>query len=134
METPQAASALLNYLESLDGFRFLDYHDGNYGHIGATISDAILQAGLNYDSVVRPRIRKILATYPVAKTTSGFLALLNKVGAKAVLDWSDDEKPTRVAGLAEFFRRRNIETEQDLREWLSDEANRPALLGRTLTL
>ena len=128
METQQAAHVLLTYLASAESFVFLDYYDGNYDHMGATISDAILQAGVKYDSVVRPRIDRIRARYPGAKTTSGFLTLLRKIGAKVVLDWSDDEKPNRVIGLAEFFRQQRIETEQDLRKWLTIEANRPLLL------
>jgi hypothetical protein len=128
METLQAARTLLEYLESLESFVFLDYYDGNYDHMGATISDAMLQAGLKYDSVVRPRVKRIRTEYADAKTTSAFLKVLLEAGPKVVLDWSDDEKPNRVVGLTEFFLRQNIETEQDLREWLAVEANRPALL------
>lgn len=128
METPRAAHSLLEYLKSLQSFEYLDYYDGNYDHIGATISDAILQAGLKYDSVVRPRIKRIRTEYADAKTTSAFLKVLREVGPKVVLDWSDDEKPNRVMGLTVFFIRQIIETEQDLREWLAVEANRPALL------
>src|ERR1700739_2726243 len=72
-DTQQAAQILLNYLEPLELFVFLDYHDGNYDHMGATISDSILQAGLTYESVVRPRIKHIRANYPEGRTTSAFL-------------------------------------------------------------
>lgn len=131
MDIQLAAHTLLKYLDSLksnSSFVFVDYFDGNYDHMGATISDAILQAGLKYDSVVRPRINRIRTEYADAKTTSAFLKLLTEVGAKTVLDWSDDEKPNRVVGLAEFFLQENIDTEQELRAWIAIESNRPSLL------
>ena len=129
MDTHRAAETLASYLKSLDGFVFLNYDDGNYGHMGATVSDAILQAGINYETVVRPRISSILERYPKATTTSAFLDLLNEVGAKLVLQWNGDEKPNRVVGLAEFFVEKQIETESDLREWLTVESNTFSLRG-----
>jgi endonuclease III len=128
MDTWQAAQVFLRYLDSLESFVFLDYYDGNYHHMGATISDSILQAGLTYESVVRPRIKQIRANYPDAKTTSAFLKILREVGAKVVLAWTDDEKPNRIIGLTEFFVKQGIETEQDLRAWLAVETNQSALL------
>jgi len=128
METRKDAQTLLKHLDSLKSFKLVDYCDGNYDHMGATIADAILQAGLKYDSVVRPRIQQIRDKYPSANTTSSFLKLLREVGAKVVLNWSGDEKPKRVIGLAEFFQQQDIETEQDLHVWLTIEANRPTLL------
>jgi len=34
------------------------------GHLGAVLADSILQAGLNYTTVVRPRVLAILQVYP----------------------------------------------------------------------
>jgi endonuclease III len=96
--------------------------------MGATISDSILQTGLTYESVVRPRINKIRENYGDAKTTSAFLKVLREVGAKIVLDWTDDEKPNRIIGLTEFIVKQGIETERDLQAWLAVETNQSALL------
>lgn len=128
MDTQQAAKKFANYLQLLTNFVVVDYFDGNYNHMGATISDAILQAGLKYESVVRPRIARMRSQYPEAKTTSAFLKLLSDVGAKVVLEWSDDEKPNRVLGLAKFFLAQHVETEQELKAWLAIQSNLPNLL------
>jgi hypothetical protein len=129
MNIRDKATALTAHLKSLDDFVVVADVDGIYNHMGATIVDAILQAGTSYDTVARPRIRRILEVYPIAVTTSAFLGLLHDVGPKTVLSWRDDEKPNRVVALAVFLRDRNVETEYALSAWLADEAHRPDLLS-----
>lgn len=128
MDTHVKARTLADYVQSLDGFVLVNYIDGNYGHMGATIADAVLQAGTKYDTVVRPRIRRIREVYPEATTTSAFWQLLQEKGPKTVLSWRDDEKPNRVAGLTKFFLSEGIETEKQLSEWMASESNRSRLL------
>lgn len=123
MDIQTKVELLVQYIESLADFSFVDYMDGNYCHMGATISDAILQAGTKYDTVVRPRIRKIRENYPEAKTTSAFMELLTKIGPKTILSWNDDEKPNRIVGLTEFFLRERLETETDISVWMENETN-----------
>ena len=123
------SSQLAQYLRSLDDFVIVNNIDGNYNHMGATISDAILQAGLRYETVVRPRIRRILELYPSAVTTSAFWNLLDETGPKTVLLWRDDEKPNRVVALTEFLRDEGIETENELCAWLTSEEHRMQLLS-----
>jgi len=123
MDIQTKVKLLIQYIKSLTDFSFVDYMDGNYCHMGATISDAILQAGTKYDTVVRPRIRKIREIYPEAKTTSAFMELLIKIGPKTILPWSDEEKPNRVVGLTKFFLREGLETEPDVSAWMENEEN-----------
>jgi endonuclease III len=123
METREKALRLVSYISRLEDFAIVGYIDGQYGHMGATIADAILQAGTRYDTVVRPRVREIRETYPEAATTSGFWRLIEKEGAKRVLRWKDDEKPNRVAALTRLLLNEGIETEHDFAEWLREEAN-----------
>lgn len=127
METSAKTSLLVQYIASLEQFTYVNYADGNYNHMGATICDAILQAGTKYDTVVRPRIARIRKLYPEATTTSAFLRLLREEGEKKVLDWRDDEKPNRVVGLTEFLIGEGIETEAALSPWLEADEN-PSLL------
>lgn len=94
-----------------------------YGHMGATLCDSILQAGLNYDTVVRPRITWILNSFPNETTTSRLLDLVDELGAARLLNWSHPEKPSRLIALANFFYVRSIETEHCLREWLQVATN-----------
>jgi endonuclease III-like uncharacterized protein len=129
VETRDKARRLIQYLEKLDDFEVVDAADGGYAHIGATIADAILQAGTNYGSVVSPRVRRIRETYPEAVTTSAFQRLIEKEGVKQTLLWKDDEKPNRLVALTKFLLAEGIETEAGLATWLKDEANTPSLLG-----
>ncbi len=124
MDTKSKARTLVDYIKSIVGFVFVNYIDGNYGHMGATLSDAILQAGIKYDTVVRPRIKTIRELYPEATTTRTFWQLLQKIGPKSVLQWQGDEKPNRVVALTKFFLSEGVETEDDLSKWLESESNK----------
>ena len=94
--------------------------------MGATITDAILQAAVKWKTVVKPRIEKLL-TYSEAKTTTGFHNLISKIPIKHLIDWNGDEKPNRILNVVEFFLKEGIETEEDLKNWLLKDANIPRL-------
>ncbi|MCX6640255.1 MAG: hypothetical protein NTW14_07195 [bacterium] len=128
MEVNDNAMLLVDYINRLKDFVIVKEIDGQYGHMGATITDAILQAGTKYNTVVLPRVRKILNTYPEAVTTSSFWHLIEMNGAKTILNWKDDEKPNRVTALIRFLLTEHIETEDDLALWLRKEENLPRLL------
>jgi endonuclease III len=129
MTVESDAQLLASYVRSLDDFTLIDEIVGDYDHMGATILDAVLQAGTTYDTVVRPRVERILADYPGANTTSRFLDVLLREGAKSVLDWDHNEKPLRVIHLTGFLWRQGIETEEQLREWIEEESNVEKLLS-----
>jgi hypothetical protein len=97
--------------------------------MGALLTDAILQAGLNYDNVVLPRALRVRDTYPDAATTSGFLNTLKAKGHQEVLSWNDEEKPSRLMRLATFLKDRNVETVEDLKKWLARPESRRELRG-----
>ncbi|MFV2044790.1 MAG: hypothetical protein ACC700_16340, partial [Anaerolineales bacterium] len=124
MDSISKARMFVSHIKSLDDFIIVDEIDGSYNHMGATIADAILQAGTNYATVVEPRVNAILKTYPDARTTTAFRDLLERVGVKEVLSWKDDEKPNRVLALTEFLLSEGIDTEQELRNWISADQNR----------
>jgi len=100
-----------------------------YDHMGATIADAILQAGLNYRTVVQPRVRRLMEEFPEAETTTGFLNVIAFHGLKVVLNWRHPEKPRRILEMTWLLANEGIETESDLREWLEKPGNDGLLLG-----
>lgn len=100
-----------------------------YGHMGATLTDTVLQAGLSYRSVVLPRVRYVLTAYPDAKTTTSFWEILCAVGPHTVLRWSHPEKIGRLNRLIDLLRARGVETEPELAEWLSSIAISEELLS-----
>jgi hypothetical protein len=100
-----------------------------YSHMGATLTDTVLQAGLNYRSVVLPRVQYVLKMYPQAVTTSSFWQVLRDVGPGTVLRWSHPEKIERLIRLIDLFRSRMLETELDVATWLCSTAASNELLS-----
>lgn len=90
-----------------------------YEHMGGLLCDVILQAGLNYESVVLPRIRHVVEKYPAARETLNFYDVIQTVGPSTVLKWRHHEKPRRLMGLTFFFVAQNVNTIPELKQWLS---------------
>lgn len=90
-------------------------------HLGAVLADSVLQAGLNYTTVVRPRVLAILRTYPTLDTVSSLLELIQEQRTGEFLNWRHQEKVTRFEALVAFLKERGIEDVQDLRSNLSLE-------------
>jgi endonuclease III len=122
LDIDSKAEALAKYIDTLSDFSWVE-PEIPYYHMGATIADAILQSGLNYKTVVEPRVRAILRKYPEAKTTSNFLELLNRIDPKLVLNWKDSEKPNRILQVVHLLIEEGIETENQLKVWLEKETN-----------
>jgi len=114
-----AAGQLAAYIEGLDEFRMVEELALPYNHMGATITDAVLQAGLRYETVVWPRVQHVMEAYPeAARQTSGFLTTLRERGGEDVVNWTHAEKLGRMDAVAELFVAQGVETESDLRAWL----------------
>lgn len=123
-EVEEKARILIAYIRSLRDFVMEDTCDANYGHMGATIVDAMLQAGLTYETTVAPRVGELKRDFPEAATTTGLIKLFENVGGVGVLTrWRDPEKPARIEAVARFLLSEGIETEDALREWLERDGN-----------
>lgn len=90
-------------------------------HVGAILADSVLQAGLNYATVVRPRVMAILRNYPEADTVSAVLRLTQKEKTGEFLNWRHHEKVSRFENLVAFLADWDIEDAMDLRTHLSTE-------------
>ena len=123
------ARKLVEYVLTLPSFNIEVEHFNSYNHMGAIITDTILQAGLNYRTVVEPRVIDILKRYPEARTTTEFLDILETNGANKVLKWHHQEKLNRVQQLTYFLIYKEIETEHKLRHWLIYPENCKTLLN-----
>jgi hypothetical protein len=98
-----------------------------YNHMGATITDGILQAGLSYYRVVLPRV-KLVQSHPEADTTSGFLKFIEMVSLDHLLAGANGKpfsgkKSGYIRDLSLFLQRRAIETEEQFADWLRNEDN-----------
>ena len=119
MVDDDAVDRLLRYVKSLKDFEMAD-SVVPYGHMGATIVDGVLQAGMKYETV-ESRVKSI-ARNPVARTTSGFLRLLVKEGAENLLDWRG-VKLDRIADVTMLLFHEGVETETELNRWLQKPSN-----------
>jgi endonuclease III len=99
-----------------------------YNHMGATITDAILQSGMNYKNVVYPRILEILSKYPTFKSTCDFIILFQTVSLEKIIRWNNPKKLNLIYDLTWFFYNKQIENEYQLSKWLSLDANVDELL------
>jgi hypothetical protein len=122
------ANKLAEFICSLPELNCRADERSTYGHMGATLTDAILQSGLNYRTVVYPRVRDIIRRFPEATSTASFWNVLESHTPARVLNWSHPEKLRRLLELASLLLDRQIETETDLRNWLLKPKNAELLL------
>lgn len=101
----------------------------SYDHMGALLADSILQAGLNYHSVVRPRIIAILSDFPGLSRISNLLELVERGETSAFLNWTHQEKVGRFDALVLFLADASVEHVDDLKECLQDGGFAKALRG-----
>ncbi|AHF92563.1 hypothetical protein OPIT5_22340 [Opitutaceae bacterium TAV5] len=98
-------------------------------NIAAVLFDAVFQAGLNYRTVVLPRVRSIEQRFPNLTCLSDLAQIIDSPEFSTALNWRHEEKPKRLRCLVCFLRTQGLETVSDLREWLANKANRTALLN-----
>lgn len=136
MDKPLAVKVrdLITYICNARDFHLIAAPDCPYkNHIGALLTDVILQAGLNYQHVVAPRVFKVLNEYPVAYTINRFSAVLQKHSIETVLDWHDSEKQIRMIRILEFCKAQGIQNSYQLKIYLvkskSNSANFKSIRG-----
>jgi hypothetical protein len=123
MTIKDKAAKLAEFIRWLPDFSIVTEIDGNYHHLGATIADAILQANMRYETHVRPRIIRIMRMFPEAATLSRLKKILMERTASDFLDWSGMDRVNRFQGIVDLFSSENIETEDNLRDWLMNDRN-----------
>jgi hypothetical protein len=103
------AETVAVYIRTHPTFVIVDSME-RYRHMGATLGDAVLQRGIDYKSVVEPRIKRLLAAYSEATTTSAFARVVTELGAAQVLDWSEGQKPQTMTALINLPLENGVET------------------------
>lgn len=98
-------------------------------NVGAILVDAVFQAGLNYRTVVLPRVRAVASSFPNLTTLDGLERAIETQSFSQALAWKHPEKPDRLRKLVGFLRARGVNTIAQLRKWISNSGNRSALLA-----
>jgi len=132
---------IVEFIKNSTDFKFLDItssYDYKFGdsfsftvdnsrnltnnNMGATIIDGILQAGLNYENVVKPRVIHFKNEYREYTTTSQFYHLINSNDLSEIIKMKG-QKIDRINVLTKFLVEEKVETEDDFYEWLTIDTN-----------
>ncbi|HEY4197446.1 MAG TPA: hypothetical protein VGM63_18025 [Mucilaginibacter sp.] len=97
--------------------------------MGALLTDITLQAGLNYNKVVRPRVQRILLNYPNAYTVKLFNEIICFEGIENVINWHHYIKLDRLNRLIAFSTENQINTCTDFKIFLLKNKNREKYLA-----
>jgi hypothetical protein len=127
----ERVAALADKVQQLSGFpTFPGVEPGGarYDHMGALLSDAALQAAIDFDAVVKPRVERLLAAWPDAVTVDLFRSRAAAEGLGVVLDWNHPEKLARALRLADLLANEGVQTVPDLHEWCLLPDSRTKLL------
>ena len=95
----------------------------------ATLSDAILQAGMNYKTVVMPRISDILYRYSNFTSTCDFIILFQTVPIEQIIKWKNKKKQNTLCNLAWLLYNEGVNSEADFRQWGRASENEEKLLA-----
>jgi hypothetical protein len=98
-------------------------------HLGAVLADSILQAGVNYRSVVKTRVERILLLFPEAATLGGILLFVKEDAVEHFLLWKHEEKVGRFVRLVCLLEKFGILNTHDLLGWLHTDNHRESLLA-----
>lgn len=130
MNCATEARKLADYIVSLgDSFPSHTCTNQFYqNHIGALYTDIVLQAGLNYNTVVKPRVQNIITRYYDFNTVSSFNDLVINEGLQKIINWNHPIKLSRIQSLIDFSFENNIDSWNDLKAYLSLEEHQQNLL------
>lgn len=92
--------------------------------MGAVLADSVLQAGLNYAKVVKPRVASILRTFPHATTMNILMSVIEQEGSPKFLQWEHREKVSRFDNLVAFMTEAEIDSTSDLSRALQNKSFR----------
>lgn len=96
-------------------------------NIAAILVDAVFQSGLNYRTVVFPRVLAVARAFPGMTSISALRTVLRSRDFLTAIAWRHAEKPKRLRDLVSFLFQQGLETVSDLRCWLSTMRNRDLL-------
>lgn len=97
-------------------------------HLGAVLADAILQAGVNYRTVVKPRVERIVRLFPESANLSGTMKIVEANAVGDFLLWKHSEKVERFTRLHDLLQAYRVQDTCMLQRWLLHRSRRSELL------
>lgn len=124
------AKRLANYLNTLNGFKIINVTLSNQDkHVGRVIVDGVLQVASDYEKQVR-KVVDYVSEVSGAATVSGFISFVKQHKQQRDQRFRVKNRDDDLLAVAEFFKKRGIETFDELHKWLEPEANRNSLLTK----
>lgn len=115
---------LVNYIENHQEFNIIKSNTCFYNtHLGAVLTDIILQAGLNYNTVVFPRVINVFNNFDRASDLNGLTDIINDIGLEKLLNWKNEVKIKRFQSVLEYLKNNSIQTTTELLIHLSYKDN-----------
>ncbi|MFR9801254.1 DUF6416 domain-containing protein [Pseudonocardia sp. RS010] len=127
-ERVEALAARVRRLPGFPTFPGVEAGGARYDHRGALLTDAALQAAIDFDSVVKPRVARLVAAWPEAVTVDLFRARVSAEVPGEVLQWKHPEKLARALRLADLLAAEKVQTVSELRSWCLLPDSRSTLL------
>lgn len=121
-------SRLVAFIRATSDFHILR-GGRSYQSLPPALIDAVLQAGMSYNNVVKPRVQAFQDKYPQARTVGELRGLCKADGIHVVLRWKGSRKTTLLNSLMELLTDENVSTIDDLKEWIQSDASVKKLLS-----
>jgi endonuclease III-like uncharacterized protein len=117
-------------LEFIDFFKFdfISFKLDLDNNICAVLAEVVLQSGMNYKTVVKPRIDRIKDVYDDINTIESILEYINFSNVGEILQWKGDIKKSRFLRLVKFLSFQGVDNCYDLKQWLLSTNNQNELL------
>jgi hypothetical protein len=128
LATLALARQIADYAQTLGVGKYEGRGGGVPNHLGAVLADCILQAGVNYKTVVKARIDRIINQFPHCAVLPGVLEIVTAGAVPDFLMWKHPEKNERFIRLVRFLEREDVESIAALSTWLQAPLSRERLL------
>lgn len=99
---------------------------GGWEHMGAVVCDAGLQAGVRYETVVRPRIERLIAAWPDPTLSTFEAHIADPAALEGVLQFRGRKLDT-IRQLISHLRSEEIDTVHEFSSWVDLPSNATSL-------
>ena len=121
---------LIQFIENKQDFNIIKSNSCFYNsHLGAVLTDIVLQAGLNYKTVVLPRVLRVYKNYNDAHYLNGLINTVDDIGLEIFLNWKNQIKLKRFQSIIEYLIENSIQTTTELLVHLNKDSNLESFLS-----
>ena len=121
---------LILFIEKKQDFTIISSNSCFYNHhLGAVLTDIVLQAGLNYNTVVLPRVLRVYMKFSESYNLDNLISTINNIGLERLLNWKNHIKLKRFQFIVDYLIKNSIQTTSDLLLHLNIDSNVDSFLS-----